>query len=166
MNSKNTGKSRNRRFQPIGLIFYCYLLIPLNELARNALIINKIKNIKKIIDISMVSIGNAGKRVFCHLDERRDLVKAWLRMIKSDLSQAQDDNRRSKSPLIRVSFFDQIMPKNNQNRGILALLFNCSSLVILLLFSMLNMAYNIEYQIYMLFSQKLSVFKRLFNGLG
>ena len=64
MNSKNTGKSRNRRFQPIGLIFYCYLLIPLNELAIMSMIINKLKILKKIIDISMVSIEIAGKGVF------------------------------------------------------------------------------------------------------
>jgi hypothetical protein len=64
MNNKNTGKSKNRRFQRPGLIFYCYLLIPLNELARKALTINKIKNTKKIIDISMVSIQNEGKGIF------------------------------------------------------------------------------------------------------
>jgi hypothetical protein len=64
MNNKNTGKSKNRRFQRPGLIFYCYLLIPLNELAPNVLNINKIKNEKKFIDISMVSIQNAGKGIF------------------------------------------------------------------------------------------------------
>jgi hypothetical protein len=48
MNNKNTVKSKKPRFQRSGLIFYCYLLIPLNELAANALIINKIKNEKKI----------------------------------------------------------------------------------------------------------------------
>ena len=62
MNNKNTGKSKNRRFQRPGLIFYCYLLIPLNELARKSMNINNLKNEKKIIDISMVSIGNAGKK--------------------------------------------------------------------------------------------------------
>ena len=31
--SKNDIQSKNRRFQSPGLIFYCYLLIPLNELA-------------------------------------------------------------------------------------------------------------------------------------
>ena len=67
MNNKNTGKSRNRRFQSrtFGrLIFYCYLLIPLNELARNIVKINKLKNAKKIIDKTMVSIQNAGIDVF------------------------------------------------------------------------------------------------------
>jgi hypothetical protein len=47
MNNKNTGISKNRRFQRPGLIFYCYLLILLNELAMNTLIINKIKITKK-----------------------------------------------------------------------------------------------------------------------
>ena len=63
MNNKNTVKSKNRRFQQIGLIFYCYLLIPLNELAINALKINKLKIRKKIIDISMVSMQDAGNAV-------------------------------------------------------------------------------------------------------
>ena len=58
MNSKNHNQRRKWRFQRSGLIFYCYLLIPLNELGINALKINEIKNEKKIIDISGVSIGN------------------------------------------------------------------------------------------------------------
>ena len=91
MNNKKTGRSKNRRFQHSGLMFYCYLLIPLNELARNIMNINKLKIIKKIIDKTMVSIGIAGKGVFCHLDVRRDLIEAWLWKLKSDLSQAQDD---------------------------------------------------------------------------
>src|ERR1017187_2307626 len=91
MNNKKTGRSKNRRFQHSGLMFYCYLLIPLNELARNIMNINKLKIIKKIIDKTMVSIGIAGKGVFCHLDVRRDLIDAWLWKLKSDLSQAQDD---------------------------------------------------------------------------
>ena len=52
---------------------------------------------KTIIDKTMVSIGIAGKGVFCHLDVRRDLIEAWLRMPKSDLSQAQDDNHYEKN---------------------------------------------------------------------
>jgi hypothetical protein len=52
------------RFQPIGLIFYCYLLIPLNELAQNILKINNLKNEKKFIDKNNRSIGNAGNGVF------------------------------------------------------------------------------------------------------
>ena len=48
MSNKITVKSKNRRFQQIGLIFYCYLLITLNELALNTLNINKIKIAKKI----------------------------------------------------------------------------------------------------------------------
>ena len=64
MNNKITVKSKNRRFQQIGLIFYCYLLIPLNELAQNVLKINKLKIQKKIIDISGVSMQNVGKGIF------------------------------------------------------------------------------------------------------
>ena len=64
MINKITVKSKNRRFQHPRLIFYCYLLMPLNELARNALNINTLKIRKKIIDISMVSIGFAGKGIF------------------------------------------------------------------------------------------------------
>src|ERR1017187_4293798 len=97
MNHKNTVKSKNRRFQRPGLMFYCYLLIPLNELTRNIVKINQLKKRKKIIDISGVSIQNAGKGIFCHLDVRRDLIEAWLRMPKSDLSQAQDDNHYEKN---------------------------------------------------------------------
>ena len=78
MNNENTGKSKNRRFQRPGLIFYCYLLIPLNELAQNILIINNLKNGKKIIDISMVSIQDAGMSVSCHIDGRRYLVESGL----------------------------------------------------------------------------------------
>ena len=51
---------RKPRFQPMGLIFYCFLLIPLNELPRNVLKINNIKITKKIIDISGISIQFAG----------------------------------------------------------------------------------------------------------
>ena len=64
MNNKIHGQRRKPRFQPMGLIFYCYLLIPLNELALNVLKINKLKIRKKIIDISMVSIQDAGKGIF------------------------------------------------------------------------------------------------------
>ena len=64
MNNKNTGKSKNRRFQRPGLIFYCYLLIPLNELALKSLRINNLKNRKKFIVIINRSIQNAGKGVF------------------------------------------------------------------------------------------------------
>jgi hypothetical protein len=64
MNNKNTVKSKNRPFQRSGLIFYCYLLIPLNELAQKALKINKLKIRKKIIDISMVSIQDDAKGIF------------------------------------------------------------------------------------------------------
>ena len=78
MNNKNTGKSKNRRFRHPGLIFYCYLLIPLNELAINVLIINKIKNEKKIIDIINRSIQNAEMSVSCHIDGRRYLVESGL----------------------------------------------------------------------------------------
>jgi hypothetical protein len=78
MNSKNHGQRRKWRFQPMGLIFYCYLLIPLNELAINVLIINKIKNEKKIIDIINRSIQNAEMSVSCHIDGRRYLVESGL----------------------------------------------------------------------------------------
>jgi hypothetical protein len=44
---KNDSQRRKPRFQRPGLIFYCYLLILLNELAMNTLIINKIKITKK-----------------------------------------------------------------------------------------------------------------------
>ena len=64
MNSKNHNQRRKWRFQRSGLIFYCYLLIPLNELAQKALKINKLKIRKKIIDISMVSIQEAQNSVF------------------------------------------------------------------------------------------------------
>ena len=64
MNSKIHSNRIKPRFQPMGLIFYCYLLIPLNELALKSLKIKYLKIRKKIIDISMVSIGNAGKVVF------------------------------------------------------------------------------------------------------
>ena len=64
MNSKNHNQRRNQRFQRSGLIFYCYLLIPLNELAQNVLKINKLKIQKKIIDISGISIGNGQKGRF------------------------------------------------------------------------------------------------------
>jgi hypothetical protein len=64
MNSKIHSNRIKPRFQPMGLIFYCYLLIPLNELALNVLKINKLKIRKKIIDISMVSIQDAGKGIF------------------------------------------------------------------------------------------------------
>jgi hypothetical protein len=64
MNIKNHGQYKKPRFQRFGLIFYCYLLIPLNELAINSLKINRIKIQKKIIDISMRSMGNAGKGIF------------------------------------------------------------------------------------------------------
>ena len=64
MNNKNTGKSKNRRFQRPGLIYYCYLLIPLNELARKVLKINKLKNENKFIVIFNRSIQNAGKGLF------------------------------------------------------------------------------------------------------
>ena len=103
MNNKNSGQRGKWRFQQIGLIFYCYLLIPLNELALNTLNINKIKIAKKIIDISMVSIGNAGKRFFCHLDASltvqtgRDLIESWLRSLKSDFSQARNDMHNEKN---------------------------------------------------------------------
>ena len=92
MNNKKTGRSKNRRFQHSGLMFYCYLLIPLNELARKALKINNLKNKKNFIVLSMVSIGNGQKGHICHLDVRRDLMETWSRSLKSDLSQAQDDN--------------------------------------------------------------------------
>ena len=64
MNSKIHSNRIKPRFQPMGLIFYCYLLIPLNELALNVLKINKLKIRKKIIDISMVSIQEAQNSVF------------------------------------------------------------------------------------------------------
>jgi|ERR1017187_3266303 hypothetical protein len=71
MNNQKHSQRRKRPFKQMGLIFYCYLLIPLNELARNSMTINKIKNAKKFIVIINRSIGNAGKGVFCHLDEMR-----------------------------------------------------------------------------------------------
>jgi len=46
MNRKNIGKSSKPRFQRLGLVFYCYLLIPLNELTRSTMKINKLKNEK------------------------------------------------------------------------------------------------------------------------
>jgi hypothetical protein len=64
MNNKIHGQRRKPRFQPMGLIFYCYLLIPLNELAPNVLKINKLKNKKKFIVIINRSIQNARKGVF------------------------------------------------------------------------------------------------------
>jgi hypothetical protein len=64
MNSKNHNQRRKWRFQRSGLIFYCYLLIPLNELAINTLNINALKIRKKIIDISMISVQNAQNAVF------------------------------------------------------------------------------------------------------
>src|ERR1022692_2288495 len=60
MDNKNHSRRRKPRFQQIGLIFYCYLLIPLNELALKRLKIKQLKNQKKIIDISGVSIQNTG----------------------------------------------------------------------------------------------------------
>jgi hypothetical protein len=78
MNNENTGKSKNRRFQRPGLIFYCYLLIPLNELAQNILIINNLKNGKKIIDISMVSIHFAGNAV---------LVRKGFRFVRAQTGE-------------------------------------------------------------------------------
>ena len=92
MNNKKHSQLRKCPFQQIGLIFYCYLLIPLNELARKALKINNLKNKKNFIVLSMVSIGNGQKGHICHLDVRRDLMETWSRSLKSDLSQAQDDN--------------------------------------------------------------------------
>ena len=92
MNSKKHIQRRKRPFQRSGLIFYCYLLIPLNELARNVLNINKLKIIKKIIDIINRSIQFAQNGFSCHIDGRRYLIASWLRMLKSDLSQARDDN--------------------------------------------------------------------------
>src|ERR1039458_9645122 len=64
MNSKIHSNRKKPRFQPTGLIFYCYLLIPLNELARNVLKFNKLKIRKKIIDKTMVSIQFAGNEDF------------------------------------------------------------------------------------------------------
>ena len=64
MNNENHSQRRKPRFLHSGLFFYCYLLIPLNELAIKSLKINKLKLRKKIIDISMVSIQNAGKGDF------------------------------------------------------------------------------------------------------
>ena len=64
MNSKNVVQRRKPRFERSGLIFYCYLLIPLNELARKVLKINKLKNENKFIVIFNRSIQNAGKGLF------------------------------------------------------------------------------------------------------
>ena len=64
MNNKKHSQLRKCPFQQIGLIFYCYLLIPLNELALKSLRINNLKNRKKFIVIINRSIQNAGKGVF------------------------------------------------------------------------------------------------------
>ena len=61
---KNDAQHRKPHFQPMGLIFYCYLLITLNELAPNTLNVNYLKIAKKIIVLSMVSIQNTRKGVF------------------------------------------------------------------------------------------------------
>ena len=62
MNNKKHGQRRKRYLQPIGLIFYCFLLILLNELANKQMIINNLKNAKKIIDKNNRSMGNAQNR--------------------------------------------------------------------------------------------------------
>ena len=43
---KNRVLRKKPRFQHLGLIFYCYLLIPLNELAIKSLNINNLRNEK------------------------------------------------------------------------------------------------------------------------
>ena|ERR1022692_2813791 len=102
MNNKNTGQRRKPRFHPMGLIFYCYLLIPLNELAIKTMKINQLKIRKKIIDVSMVSMQNAGKGIFCHLDARRDLIEAWSRSLKSDFSELE----MTKTVWLRPFYFE------------------------------------------------------------
>jgi hypothetical protein len=76
---KNEVQRKKPHFQRPGLIFYCYLLIPLNELHRNALIINKLKNEKNFIVFINRSIQNAGKGVFGKSGNCLDhLNQKWL----------------------------------------------------------------------------------------
>jgi len=60
------------------------------------MIINNLKNTKKIIDKTMVSIGIAGKGVFCHIHDRRYLVELCPMMLKSDVSPEESRGQHDK----------------------------------------------------------------------
>ena len=99
---------KNRVSSKLACSFPCYRLIPLNELVINALRINKIKITKKIPCYIRRIRPVCSESRFCHLDERRDLIEAWLMSLKSDVSsegsRGQYDKRQWESHLERVSF--------------------------------------------------------------